>query len=417
VVETVSCRYEEFKSKYLNCTYANGVHQWRTMTDDISIQQSAKIINTSHNFHIIVTLHLTTNLIHTIYHIETTTTTTMTTNAIHTMMDKKMESSMHLSAIGEVIPDATKVLLNAVSAMQDKSISRTNLLKHASTLKKLIVPLLQQTSVDVKEASQSLGPILSVGYAHQREQNKRKQATKLQTTLTSKEEENIFVFLQDKTSNDDDEEKSPSKRPRHSIATPSPQQTTDDVLPPLDRAYDRAEVAKILSTTRANTKQRGELQRKIIKHQKQFGVPCHRCTLSRLMNAFEKGKLIYGDFVMGRPPLMTNKEIEEAINHFQKRNGASLTKEDVRQIICKERNSRLEAAGFKVLDDNSITGQSVANYTAYIAIQPGMSIAASTTVKTSTRYAAENSIRGAISLLSIIASTHFVPVNEEDPET
>ncbi len=43
---------------------------------------------------------------------------------------------MHLSAIGGVIPDATRVLLNAVSAMQDKSTSRNMLLKHASTIKK-----------------------------------------------------------------------------------------------------------------------------------------------------------------------------------------------------------------------------------------------------------------------------------------
>ena len=408
---------KNLNQKYLNCTYANGEYQRRTMTDKISIQQSAKIINTSHNFHIIVTLHLTTYPIHTIYPIKTTTT--MSTKVVHTMMDKKMESSMHLSAIGAVIPDATKVLLNAVSAMQDKSISRNNLLKHASTLKKLIVPLLQQTSVDVKEASQSLGPIPSVGYAHRREQNKRKWSAKLQTTLTSKEEENIFVFLQGKQSTEENDNLSPppSKRPRRSTVTPSPAKNNDDILPPIDRAYDRAEVAKMLSTTRASTKKRGDLMRRIIKHQKQFGVPCHQRTLERLMNAFEKGRLIYGEFVMGRPPLMSNKEIEEAINHFQKRNGASLTKEDVRQIICKARNTRLEAAGFKVLDDGNITAQSVANYTAYIAVQPGMSIAASTTVKTSTRYAAENSIRGAISLLSIIASTHFIPVNEEDPET
>ena len=269
------------------------------------------------------------------------------------------------------------------------------LLKHASMIKKLIVPLLEQTSVDVKEATQSLGPIPSAGYAHRHEQNKRKRLATKHTTLTSKEEENIFVFLHDKQSTEEVEQQSPppSKRPRRSTVTPSPAKSTDDILPLIDRAYDRAEVAKMLSTTCASTRQRGDLMRKIIQHQKKFGVPCHRRTLERLMKAFEEGRLIYGEFVMGTPLLVTNKEIEEAINHFQNRNGASLMKEDVRQIICKARNTRLEAAGFKVLDDDSIlTAQSVVNCTAYIAIQPGMSIAASTTVKTSTRYAAENSI-------------------------
>ena len=98
--------------------------------------------------------------------------------------------------------------------------------------KKLIVPLLEQTSVDVKEATQSLGPIPSVGYAHRREQNKRKWLATKHTTLMSKEEENIFVFLHDKQSTEEVEQQSPPppKRPRRSTVTPAPAKSTDDIV-------------------------------------------------------------------------------------------------------------------------------------------------------------------------------------------
>jgi len=334
-------------------------------------------------------------------------------------MDKKVQSAMDLIKLGGLLPAGAKVLNDAVVAMRDETTSRAMLKKHATTITKLVIPLLQQSSIDILDASKSLGPIPSVNYAQKRAQNKRKRESKAKTTLMTQEEENIFFYLDDKRQNNaditPDDSTPPRKKLRRNIVTPSPPKTNTDI-PDIDCAFDRAEAAKILSTTHANTKERGALMRKIAKHQKKFGVPCHERTLQRLMKQFDAGKLIYGDFVHGRPPIATDREIAEAVAHFQKHNGGSLTKDEVKHIICKARNDRLEAAGFKVIIADDVSDQSVANYTAYIAIQPGISIAETTTVKTSTRFAAENSIRGSISLLAIIASTHFIPVKKNDPE-
>jgi len=268
-------------------------------------------------------------------------------------MDKKVQSAMDLIKLGGLLPAGAKVLNDAVVAMRDETTSRAMLKKHATTITKLVIPLLQQSSIDILDASKSLGPIPSVNYAQKRVQNKWKRESKAKTTLMTQEEENIFFYLDDKRQNNaditPDDSTPPRKKLRRNIVTPSPPKTNTDI-PDIDRAFDRAEAAKILSTTHANTKERGALMRKIAKHQKKFGVPCHERTLQRLMKQVDAGKLIYGDFVHGRPPIATDQEIAEAVAHFQKHNGGSLTKDEVKHIIC-------EAAGFKVIIADDVSDQ------------------------------------------------------------
>ena len=54
------------------------------------------------------------------------------------------------------------------------------------------------------------------------------------------------------------------------------------------------------------------------------------------------------------------------------------------------------------------------NYVTAIAMNNRMSLTHSSVSKTNTRYAAERSFRASVSLLMVIAATHFIPVFDED---
>ena len=54
------------------------------------------------------------------------------------------------------------------------------------------------------------------------------------------------------------------------------------------------------------------------------------------------------------------------------------------------------------------------NYTAEIAMISKLSLTESSIVKTNTQFAAEHSVRGAVSNVILIAQTHFVEADQED---
>jgi hypothetical protein len=74
----------------------------------------------------------------------------------------------------------------------------------------------------------------------------------------------------------------------------------------------------------------------------------------------------------------------------------------------------IEDAGFVSMDSPEYSSQTNRNYLALIASQGNVSISQSRTVKTTTRFAAENSIHACISNLALIGSIHFIPVQYED---
>ena len=346
----------------------------------------------------------------------------MTTHRRETQMDKQVQAAMGANTTGDLLQgDAIELLDNIDAILRDDSVSQNKRLAASASLRKLIIPLLQASGKEIIQSSQTLAPIASVGYAQKRTNNKKKRQRKKVFTeeFVSEAARNIFFYLEEKRQESENKEKEdlvespPTKKTRVlAVATPSPPR----LIATVDRAYTRVEAAKLLSATQKYTKARGAMMRDIVSHQQKYDAPCCERTLHRLMSDFDDGKLIYGPFTdSGRPPFATDHELEQALQNFQQHNGKSLTRDDVKEIICKVRNNRLEAAGYKVLTEGEVSDQTVSNYTAYIAIQPEISISVSTQVKTTTRHAAENSIRGAISLLAIIASTHFIPVREHDP--
>jgi len=107
------------------------------------------------------------------------------------------------------------------------------------------------------------------------------------------------------------------------------------------------------------------------------------------------------------------KRIAESLNAEV---GKTYDKSDVKIMIKKIQTEKLEKAGYKNIIDKSICDTSVRNYSALLANEGNIAISQSYLSKSNTRYAAENSIRGSIATLGVIAATHFISVEEEDTD-
>lgn len=277
---------------------------------------------------------------------------TMTISKHNTTMDKQMESALLASTTGELIAkDAVEVLEEIDTVLRDETSSNSKRMAASRSIRKLLVPLLQASGSGIIQASQSLCPIASVGYAQRRKQTKKKREQKGIVTeeFVSEAERNIFFYLEEKRlakeGNDDNEESPPKKKPRHSVVvTPSaspPPPPQHSLSPSVDRAYNKVEAAKMLSSTKKNTRARGRMMNGILAHQQAYNSPCCLRTLQRLMKDFDDGRLIYGEFTdAGRPPFASDEELEAALKHFQQHNGKTLARDDVKEIICKVRNER-----------------------------------------------------------------------------
>jgi hypothetical protein len=68
------------------------------------------------------------------------------------------------------------------------------------------------------------------------------------------------------------------------------------------------------------------------------------------------------------------------------------------------------------MDSPNFSTTTKRNYLALIANEVNVSISQTSTVETTTRFAAENSIRACISNLALIGSMHFIAMQNEDSD-
>jgi hypothetical protein len=96
--------------------------------------------------------------------------------------------------------------------------------------------------------------------------------------------------------------------------------------------------------------------------------------------------------------------------------GKTYDKSDVKVMIKKIQTEKLEKAGYKNILDKCISDLTLRNYSALLADEGNIAMSQSYISKSNTCYAAENSIRGSIATLGVIAATHFISVEEEDAD-
>ncbi len=96
--------------------------------------------------------------------------------------------------------------------------------------------------------------------------------------------------------------------------------------------------------------------------------------------------------------------------------GCIISQDHFSKLLSDNHLKKIEDADFVSMDSPNFPTTTKRHYLALIANKVNVSISQTSTVKTTTTFAAENYIYACISNLALISSTHFIPVQNEDSD-
>ena len=329
-----------------------------------------------------------------------------------TKADGKLKSARDLLTIASRINNATEVLSDIYTVLNDPASTKMEKKAKLNLINKAIVPLLVNASTTIKASAQLLSPVGGVGYIHNRMENKRKKEIIDNNSSASKSEQFVLHFVKDVISE-------PPTKKRVVVQSITP--TVDDLLPVPAKgrgcAYSKAEVARILSKFNRRSKQYTDAKSAVIEYQRKVKAPCSERTITRIMELHDKGLPIIGEFVTsGKPAFCTDADIDQLVNAFEERTGKIRTNKDVAEIMTNLQTEKIQQAGFVDIVKKQPCRTTVRNYFALIASQARMSIVESSITKSSIRVASENSWRAAISFTGVVGATHVLLRDKWDPD-
>jgi hypothetical protein len=179
----------------------------------------------------------------------------------------------------------------------------------------------------------------------------------------------------------------------------------------------KPEVVKILASYKKGSTEIGSAMRVMIKLKY---VPVCLRSLCRLIERENIGEPVLDtDWLSGSggcPPVASLNEVKAIAENMENQSGCIVSQEDIAKLLSDHHMKKIADAGFVPMDSSRFPSQTMRNYTALIASQVNISISQTSTVKTTTRFAAENSICACKSNLALICLTHFIPVQYKDSD-
>jgi hypothetical protein len=352
----------------------------------------------------------------------------MAPSDIRTTIDKKFEHAKQIYATAERWHDAIVVLQELCCAIGDRTSSRNSLLEKSSFVKKFVIPLMSDSIVNITAAAKVLSPVPGIEYVHHRKECKRKQEILFSKSSTlSPGEELIVQYVKDSQhkNNQKNNRTPPTKLQCIIHACISPTENSDAIElpnPESGEAYTKGEIVNILSNVligdgSVRSRVRSQVVKAILDRQMHYNTPCSKTTIYRLFDKHANGINIFGECKgKGRPQICSDHDVKEIAESWELEVGKTYNRTDVELMLKKKQAATMEKAGFTNIIDRSISINTVNNYAAMLADESTIAISQSYIPKSNTRYAAENSIRGSIATLGVIASTHFINVDKEDDD-
>ena len=343
---------------------------------------------------------------------------------VKTKTDAKFEAAQHLLLTASRLSSAANVLEGYFKEINSDQSSRL-LISRTQKMKRYIVPMIVSAANSIAEISKELAPIPSVTYVHKRMEVKRKNDSinESSNSLLSPDLQLVCDYLahEDRKKRGDTHEITPPKKKlrvssRHDRRLPS-----DDVILPLPangHEYRKPEAAKILSAYEKGTIKMASAMNKMIELKY---VPCGIHTLRRLLVRFTnlERPVLDTDWISpggGRPPIASLDEVKTMAASLEGQSGRVWSDTDLSRALSHIHTKKMDEAGLVSLSAPEFSRSSKRNYMALLSNQESISISQSSTQKTTTRFAAENSLRASISNLALIGSTHFIPVPSEDAD-
>ena len=325
-----------------------------------------------------------------------------------------MVTASNLERAAKVLEDYTRLFINIGT-------SRNEIIAKSRQLKNIIRPLLSSASKSLNDISNSLAPIPSVKYLHDRIERKRvREVVDENNSRMSPELQLVSNYLLQEM----------RKKKRVTSITPpqtrnmiSPQQmslgdkSNVTITPPSNGVqYHKSEVVNELRKYEKGSKEIGTAMMIMIN---MCYVPCGLHTLCRMMKIDAEGKPTPDtpwSTMRGRKPIASLEDVQAIAEDLEAQSGRGWSYGDIASKLVEIKSKKVNDEGYVPLTTPTVDKKTVRNYTALIAHQTNMSISQSSIMKTTTRNTAKHSLRGPICNLALIAYTHFIPVSKEDPD-
>jgi len=141
-------------------------------------------------------------------------------------------------------------------------------------------------------------------------------------------------------------------------------------------------------------------------------IPCKRTAMYDMLKKRKEGRIVLNnEWSNGRPRIVDDKDIHQIVSNMHNSCGHAYGKEDINNIIVDHQKKKILEANHKPLCfQDEVNKNTLSNYVAQIALHGNISINQKVIPKTNTRITAENSSRGSISNVFLVATTHFVEV-------
>ena len=320
--------------------------------------------------------------------------------------DKRVEAALAIRCISSNLKVSSNSLDDTIGVFSNPNefsqARRTRAIRELKQLKEQLIVASNQLAERVK----LLDPIPSLNYVYAREKK------------------SLTAVLQDAT----------NKRPSPSSTTPAPKKRKTTSLPtrataaaidlpkPKDgKHYSRKELVEIIvAKTKKGTKERIDFVNKIADANL---VPCQKRNINKLLQKHEEKGLSLEELnkpwgAKGRNPILDNSDLANITAKLNSEGGRCISKENVEAALVQHQKQELLNRGIQPLNSSSIlpSQTTVRNYHSLMAAQPNVSITRTATVKSPTRFTAENSLRSAMSFILTAAASHFVLATTVNPD-
>ena len=352
---------------------------------------------------------------------------------IRTKTDNKCDQCLQLFRLAALLNEAIPHLKQVCSLLSNKDSLITHRRRSAIFMKKFDIPLIEKAVDLINSAAAGTCPLAGMKEHFRKMHNDeidRIAATNLSRDI-SPEQYMISLFLSETTA------VSPKKASQRSakMITPSsrkdsnkpgyhdyvdPDNKYNDIHLPLPEnestsVYTKPEAAEILSKTEKGSSVRTRTMSKMIK----TGVaPTSFRTLRRIMKEKDEGRLVldngWGQPKGGRKRKMNDGEIIDYISSIK--TGQSIGKKEISEALTQAHKKRVIRSGGVPIVAQKVSYGTVVNYKTEFAMHPKMSCTQCVTDKNRARITAMESLRGAVGLLGLVATTHFIPIEEEDTD-
>ena len=335
----------------------------------------------------------------------------------NTRTDSKFQSTKSLFFTSARVGDAATILAEYDQLARSNTTSKTKLRKEWIGVSSLVLPFLSKASKEISSSARVLAPMPDIQTLQTQGDSdlKRELACDPKYKTYATTSERLICHHLRGQGDGNDENTPPAKRvcvePR-----PRVHPAKNRLLPESNKAFNKAQVVQMVHTkTKYKTTERKDLILAIVAHQAEYGVLSSYRGISRLVEGYEKtSKLPFGEFKMGRPPYAYAADIISIADNCNSELGRTINKSDIGDHIQKVHDERRRSAGIQPLTETIISERTKGRYFVRVADQSNMSIAEKVIPKTTTRDAAERSLRAAAATAGVIGATHLLPVERLD---